>query len=74
MCRAFISFEAYFGKDSIINVHNNHQWAEDNAHGMLQSRKRKSSALNIVQVLMQIVLWAHMGEQEPITEISRYMG
>jgi hypothetical protein len=38
--------EARFGRDSIINIHNQHQWAEKNPHGVIHSRHQQQFSIN----------------------------
>jgi hypothetical protein len=35
-----------FGGDSIINIHNQHQWAEENPHGVCHSRHKQRLSIN----------------------------
>jgi hypothetical protein len=41
------SDEAGLGIDVTIHFHNHHQWAEDNPHGILQSRKQQQFSNNV---------------------------
>jgi hypothetical protein len=39
--------EALFGRDGIINIHNQHQQAEDNPHGVNYSRHQQQFRINV---------------------------
>lgn len=39
--------EAKFTRDAIMNFHNNHQWAEENPHAIMQSRHQQTFSCNI---------------------------
>jgi hypothetical protein len=39
--------EVRFGKDGIINIHNQHQSAEDSPHGVIHSRHQQQSRINM---------------------------
>jgi hypothetical protein len=38
---------AGFGCDSITNFHNHHKWAENNPHGVLQSKLQQNFSINV---------------------------
>jgi hypothetical protein len=39
--------EAHFGRDGIISIHNQHQWAEENRHDVIQSRHQQQFRINV---------------------------
>lgn len=39
--------EAGFTRDGIINFHNNHLWADENPHGIIQSRHQQRFSINV---------------------------
>jgi hypothetical protein len=39
--------EACFGRDGIINIHNQHQWAEENPHAVIRSRHHQQFSINM---------------------------
>jgi hypothetical protein len=47
--------EAHFGRDGIINIHNQHQWAGENPYGVTHLDASCSSALMQWQGLLAIV-------------------
>jgi hypothetical protein len=52
-CSAFLCLvsgpysQARFGGDEIISIHNQHQWAEENPHGVIQSRHQQQFSDNV---------------------------
>jgi hypothetical protein len=42
------SYAAGFGRDGIINLHNHHQWTEDNPYDILQSRHQQQFSINVL--------------------------
>jgi hypothetical protein len=38
---------ARFGRGSIINIHNEHQWAEENPHGVTHSMHQQKFSINV---------------------------
>jgi hypothetical protein len=39
--------EACFDRYGIINIHNQHQWAEENPHGAIHSRHQQQFSINV---------------------------
>jgi hypothetical protein len=39
--------EARFGGDEIISIHNQHQWVEENPHGVFQSRPQTQFSITV---------------------------
>jgi hypothetical protein len=39
--------EARFGRDGIIYIHNQHQWAEENPHAAIHSRHQQQFSINV---------------------------
>jgi hypothetical protein len=39
--------EAAFTRNGIINFHNNHMWAEENPHAVIQSRHQQQFSINV---------------------------
>jgi hypothetical protein len=39
--------EAAFTRNGIINFHNNHMWAEENPHAVVQSRRQQQFSINV---------------------------
>jgi hypothetical protein len=39
--------EARFGRDGIISIHNQHQWAEKNPHGVIHSSDQQQFSINV---------------------------
>jgi hypothetical protein len=39
--------EARFGRRGIINIHNHHQWAEKNSHGVIHSIHQQQFSINV---------------------------
>jgi hypothetical protein len=39
--------EVRFGTGGIINIHNQHQWAEENHHGVIHSRHQQQFSINV---------------------------
>jgi hypothetical protein len=44
--------EAHFGRNCIINIHNQHQWAEENPHGVIHSRNPQQFSINAYLVIV----------------------
>jgi hypothetical protein len=42
-----LSDEAHFGRDGVIDIHNQHQWAEENPHGVIHSRHQQLFSVNV---------------------------
>jgi hypothetical protein len=36
-----------FCRDGIINIHNQHQWLEENPHGVIHSRHQQQFSINV---------------------------
>jgi hypothetical protein len=41
------TLETRFGSDAIINVHNQHQWAEEDPHGVIHYRHQQQFSINV---------------------------
>jgi hypothetical protein len=39
--------EAYLGRQGIINIHNQHQWEDENRHGVIHSRHQQQFSINV---------------------------
>jgi hypothetical protein len=39
--------EAPFNRDGIINIHNHHQWAEENSHGVIHSTHQHQFSIHV---------------------------
>jgi hypothetical protein len=39
--------EAHFSRYAIINIHNQHQWEEENPHGVIHSRHQQQFSINV---------------------------
>jgi hypothetical protein len=44
--------EARFSRDEIINIHNQHQWAEENPHGIIHSRHQQQFSIDARTVIV----------------------
>jgi hypothetical protein len=44
--KVFFTHEVHFSRDGIINIHNQHQWAE-NPHGVTHSRHQQQFSINV---------------------------
>jgi hypothetical protein len=40
-------YQTRFGRNGIINIHNQHQWAEKNPHGLIHSRHQQQFNINM---------------------------
>jgi hypothetical protein len=70
--------QARFGRDGIINIHDQHQWTEDNVHCVIHSRHQQQFSINvcagIVFVTVRQTRMSRLtGLQATTTEISCYM-
>jgi hypothetical protein len=45
--KVFFTDEAHFGTDAIINIHNQHQWTEENPHVVIHSRHQQQFSINV---------------------------
>jgi hypothetical protein len=41
--------EARFGRDGTISIHNQHQWAEENPHGVICSSRQQQFSINVLE-------------------------
>jgi hypothetical protein len=48
--------EAHFIKDGIINIHNQHQLAEENPHGVIHSRQEQHFSINVWTEIVFVLL------------------
>lgn len=46
-CKILFTDEANFSRNSIINFHNNHIWAEENPHGIVETHFQEQFSLNV---------------------------
>lgn len=46
-CKILFTDEANFSRNSIINFHNNHIWALENPHGIVETRFQENFSLNV---------------------------
>lgn len=46
-CKILFTDEANFSRTSIINFHNNHIWAQENPHGIVESHFQEQFSLNV---------------------------
>jgi hypothetical protein len=44
---AHFTDEARFDRDGIINIHNQHQWSEDNLHSVIHSIHQQQFSINV---------------------------
>jgi hypothetical protein len=52
--------EAGFTRDGIINFHNSHMWADENPHGIIQSRHQQRFSINIwAGIIGDFFIWPH---------------
>jgi hypothetical protein len=47
VCSVLFTDEAAFARNGIINFHNNHVWAEENPHAVVQSRHQQQFSINV---------------------------
>lgn len=45
--RILFTDEATFSRDGIVNIHNNHHWADENPHVIIQCRHQQRFSLNV---------------------------
>jgi hypothetical protein len=43
----FFTNETRFGRDGTINIHNQHQWEQENPHGVILSRHQQQFSINL---------------------------
>jgi hypothetical protein len=71
---ALFTDEARFGADGIRNIHNQHQWAERNPHGVIRSRYQKQFSINVWAVIIWYSgMFCHLSLKATTTEISSCM-
>jgi hypothetical protein len=44
---ALFAYNSSFRKDGVINIHNQHQWGEENPHGAFHSRHQQKFSINV---------------------------
>jgi hypothetical protein len=67
---------ACFSRDSITNIHNKHQWAEENPYGVNHSRQQQQFSINVSAGTAgdwYVCMFCHVGLQATTTKISSYM-
>jgi hypothetical protein len=71
--------EAHFGSDGIINIRNQHQWAEEKSPGVIHSRHQHQLSISVWAGIVECrpfgrpACFVNNGLQATITEISSYM-
>jgi hypothetical protein len=56
---------ARFGRDGIINIQNQHQWAEENPHGVTQSMHSQKFSISVWAGIVGACMFFHIGLQAP---------
>jgi hypothetical protein len=65
------SGDTCLGWDGILDFHSHHHWAEDNPHGVLQSRHQQQFNVNIwAGIVGDCLVGPHISLQTTTTEIS----
>jgi hypothetical protein len=65
--------EACFSRDDIINIHNQHQWAEENPHGVIHSRHQQQFSINVLAgIVGDCVVGPHVLPHWPTGNLYRY--
>jgi hypothetical protein len=56
--------EAAFTRNGIINFHNNHMWAEENPHTVVQSRHQQQLSINVwAGIIGDVLVYPHVLSQ-----------
>jgi hypothetical protein len=46
-----------FGTDEIINIHNKHQWVEENPQSVIHSRHQQQFSINVWAGIVLVIVW-----------------
>jgi hypothetical protein len=52
--------EAAFTRNDIMNFHNNHFWAEENPHAIVQSRHQRQFSINVWAGILDVLVGPHV--------------
>jgi hypothetical protein len=50
-------YDAHCSRNGIINIHNQHLWAEENPHGVIYSRHQQQFSINMWEVTVLMIVW-----------------